>query len=316
MLLAESPFAVQIRSDVGALRTLFVTLFFASVGMMADPAWFLANWAEVLLWLLGVFFGKAIIIYAVCRVFKMGHAYALATGIILAQIGEFSFVLATVARQGGLIDQHVASLAVSVAILSMLLAPYMVSYAQPLARWLVGLLTRSMPEREAPAAVFGTAAGRVYIIGFGPSGHRVAEALLQQGIRPEVIELNPRSAAAAEAMGLRVHIGDASGGEVLSHAGIRGSCVIVVTVPDPGTARLIVRNVRVMTPESIVIARSRYHIAHWEIERSGAAIVVDEENLMGRELAREVLDFLKRVDPMQVSCALPPGAGDAGTDRR
>jgi CPA2 family monovalent cation:H+ antiporter-2 len=118
MLLAESPFAVQIRSDVGALRTLFVTLFFASVRMMADPAWFLGNWAEVLLWLLGVFFGKALIIYAVCRVFKMGHAYALATGIILAQIEELSFVLTTVARQEKVIDHHVASLAVSVAILS------------------------------------------------------------------------------------------------------------------------------------------------------------------------------------------------------
>ncbi len=307
MLLAESPFAVQIRSDIGSLRTLFVTLFFTSVGMLADPAWFAANWMEVLAWLGAVFIGKALIIYGICRVFKMSRAYALATGITLAQIGEFSFVLATVANDGGLIGTDLFALMVSVTILSMFLAPYMVAYARPLADWVLRAVFSG--RRRPPAERAGTAdkpEGRCYVVGFGPSGRRVAEALLSEGIAPEVIELNPRSAAAARAMGLQVHLGDASGGEVVAHAGIRGACVVAVTVPDPRSARAIIQNVRALDPAAFVVARGRYHIAEGELRRAGAAIVVDEEEMVGRELARQVVGFLKAASPEEVACALPP----------
>ncbi|MGE5256208.1 MAG: cation:proton antiporter, partial [Hyphomicrobiales bacterium] len=87
MLLAESPFASQIRADVGSLRTLFVALFFTSVGMLADPRWFLDNWPEVLFWLGVVFSGKALIIFGICVALRMSPAHALATGITLAQVG-------------------------------------------------------------------------------------------------------------------------------------------------------------------------------------------------------------------------------------
>lgn len=312
MLLAESPFAVQIRSDIGSLRTLFVTLFFTSVGMLADPAWFAAHWLEVFGWLGAVFVGKTLIIYGICRLFKMSHAYALATGVTLAQVGEFSFVLATVAKDGGLIGADLFALMVSVTILSMFLAPYMVAYARPLADWV--LRGFAFGRRRPKAAGAGSAErpeGRCYVVGFGPSGRRVAEALLAQGIAPEVIELNPRSVAAAREMGLRVHLGDASGAEVVAHAGIRGACIVAVTVPDPRSARAIIQNVRALDPDAAVVARCRYHIAEEELRRAGADIVVDEEDMVGRELARQVVGFLQAADPGEVACALPPD-GDAG----
>jgi CPA2 family monovalent cation:H+ antiporter-2 len=307
MLLAESPFAVQIRSDIGSLRTLFVTLFFTSVGMLADPGWFAANWVEVLGWLAVVFIGKALIIYGICLMFKMSHAYALASGITLAQVGEFSFVLATVAKDGGLVGADLFALMVSVTILSMFLAPYMVAYARPLADWVLG--TVAPGRRERPAERAGAAertTGRCFVVGFGPSGRRVAEALLAQGIAPEVIELNPQSAAAAREIGLHVHLGDASGGEVVAHAGIRGACVVAVTIPDPRSARAIIQNVRVLDPNATVVARCRYHIAEEELRRAGADVVVDEEDMVGQELARQVVAFLRSVSPEDVACALPP----------
>ena len=101
MLLAESPFATQIRSDIVSLRTLFVTLFFTSIGMLADPQWFLANWVQALLWLCIVFALKTLIVSIVGAVMRMPFSAALATGITLAQIGEFSFVLAAEAHRGG-----------------------------------------------------------------------------------------------------------------------------------------------------------------------------------------------------------------------
>jgi monovalent cation:H+ antiporter-2, CPA2 family len=306
MLLAESPFASQIRADVGSLRTLFVTLFFTSVGMLADPAWFLVHWSEVILWLVVVFLGKTLIIFAIGVGFKMSPVYALAAGITLAQIGEFSFVLANEARNGGMINEHVFSLAVSVTILSMFLAPYMVSFARPAARWIVGrFASGTRREAASPDEQVRGQEGAVYIVGFGPAGRKVARALMELGIRPQVIELNPRSVKAALRMGLKVHMGDASHTDIITHAGIQGACVIVVTVPDPRSAKRILQNIHTLSPSSSVIVRSRYHIATPELWELGAAFAVDEENVVGRELARQVIQFLKDADPNTTTCALP-----------
>jgi CPA2 family monovalent cation:H+ antiporter-2 len=309
MLLAESPFSSQIRADVGSLRTLFVTLFFTSVGMLADPAWFLAHWTSVITWLTVVFVGKALIIFAIGVILKMSPVYALAAGVTLAQIGEFSFVLATEARNGGLIDEDIFSLAVSVTILSMFLAPYMVTYARPLARGLIGFLAPSVRSRDAAAGGPSSERhGGVFIVGFGPSGRKVARTLMDHGLKPEVIELNPASVKAARAMGLMVHLGDASSAEILSHAGVTGSCVIVVTVPDPRSAKRILQNVHALSPASGVIVRSRYNISTMDLWELGAAFVVDEENVVGQEIARQVIEYLKDSDPETVMCALPPDA--------
>jgi CPA2 family monovalent cation:H+ antiporter-2 len=307
MLLAESPFASQIRADVGSLRTLFVTLFFISIGMLADLRWLLSNWIEVLGWLGMVFALKTLIIFAIGVALKMSPVYALAAGITLAQIGEFSFVLAAEAKGGGLIDEHVFSLAVSVTILSMFLAPYMVAYARPAARWILGLLLPAGRLRKAGSDdVPSIKAGGVFIVGFGPAGRKVARALLEKGITPHVIELNPNSIKAALRMGLNVHLGDASNAEIITHAGIHGACVIVVTVPDPRSAKRILQNIHAWSPASSVIVRSRYHIATQELWELGAAFTVDEENVVGRELARQVIDFLQEADPEITECALPP----------
>ena len=307
MLLAESPFSSQIRADVGSLRTLFVTLFFTSVGMLADPAWFLAHWIAVLVWLTVVFVGKALIIFGIGVILKMSPVYALAAGITLAQIGEFSFVLATEARNGGLIDEGVFSLAVSVTILSMFLAPYMVTYARPLARALIGFLAPSVRSRDADVGDASSERhGGIFIVGFGPSGRMVARALMDHGLKPEVIELNPNSVKAARAMGLTVHLGDASSAEILAHAGVTGSCVIVVTVPDPRSAKRILQNIHALSPASGVIVRSRYNISTMDLWELGAAFVVDEENVVGQEIARQVIEYLKDSDPETVACALPP----------
>jgi CPA2 family monovalent cation:H+ antiporter-2 len=106
-------------------------------------------------------------------------------------------------------------------------------------------------------------------------------------------------------MGLKVHLGDASHADIVTHAGIQGACVIVVTVPDPRTAKRVLQNIRAMSPSSSVIVRSRYHIATPELWEMGAAFAVDEENVVGRELARQVVQFLKDADPDTTTCALP-----------
>jgi CPA2 family monovalent cation:H+ antiporter-2 len=269
-----------------------------------------ANWATVLSTFGIVFVGKTLIIFVICVMLRMNPVYALATGITLAQIGEFSFVLATVARNGGLIDDPLFFRAVSITILSMFFAPYMVAYARPAARAVIGLFSvKTALQADGDPKDSRARRGRVLVVGFGPSGRKVADALLKRDITPEVVELNPASIKAAKKMGLTVHLGDASNADVISHVGIEDSCVIVVTVPDPRSARQILQSIHAISPGTSVIIRSRYNIATRELWELGAAFVVDEENVVGQELARQVIEFLKEADPEAVECALPPDEG-------
>ncbi len=113
--------------------------------MLADPDWFLRHLHLVAICSILVVAGKAAIIYAIARFLKYNPVQALATGLTLAQIGEFSFVLASAAREGRLIDTNQFALVVSVTIVSMFLAPYMVAYAEVWAQWLV---RRLFPARQ------------------------------------------------------------------------------------------------------------------------------------------------------------------------
>jgi len=306
MLLAESPFATQIRSDIVSLRTLFVTLFFTSIGMLANPGWFLSNWIQALFWLAVVLLLKAIIIFGIGTLLRIRPVPALATGIALAQIGEFSFVLATEAHRGGIIAGGDFDLIVTVTILSMFLAPYMVTYALPLADRVRSTFEkrREPPGPEAAAGPVPSHCIRTFIIGFGPAGQQVADQLLENGVSPTVIELNPASAAIARRKDLPVHMVDATSSDAISHVGITGMCLAIVTVPDPRSSQAIIRNIRLFAPETTIIARSRYHIASDSLKAAGASLVVDEENTIGDELARETVESLRDVRREALGCAL------------
>ncbi len=300
MLLAESPFAVQFRSDISSLRTLFVTLFFTSIGMLADPGWFLSNWIPALFLLLLVYVLKGSIICLICLVFRFNLITSLATGITLAQIGEFSFVLASEAYRGGIVAENEFDLIVTVTILSMFLAPYMTTYALPLARRFVNVFSKHMGTREP--AMEEVTADHFFIIGFGPAGQRVADVLLENGISPAVIELNPKTAAVAREKKLTVHLADATNSDIISHIGIKDACMVIVTVPDPRSANEIIRNLRLYSSKLLIIARSRYHSSSRSLSTAGANVVVDEEFTIGHELAREVIKSFQGAGRNDMGC--------------
>jgi CPA2 family monovalent cation:H+ antiporter-2 len=312
MMLAESGFAGQLLSDIGSLRTLFVTLFFTSIGMLIDPQWFITHLHWIVAGLAGMLIGKVIIVYFIARLFKCSPVQSLATGITLAQIGEFSFVLATAAYGFGLFGDDMFKWIVSVTIMSILISPFMVTHATSVSR---GILTRmsrhlvlfpgdvDMQQQREPE--------RIFIIGFGPAGQKVADALLENKMTPAVIEMKPKTARMAQKRGLTVHMGDAASEDVLNHAGVTGACLVVVTIPDPRAARFIVETVRRIAPGATVIARGRYHIHNREIEKAGAHLIIDEENMVGEQLANAVLDCLSGTGNISCACSLPSLPEDA-----
>lgn len=293
MFLAESPFAAQIRADVAPLRTLFVTLFFSSIGMLANPAWIFQHWRLVAIGAAAVFVGKTVVIYVVARLFHSSRHDALATGFTLAQIGEFSFVLAIVAKTSGVISENTFFLVVSVAVVMLFFAPSMVALSQPLAEVLIDrkifFRCKKLKRREVKEELVRD---RIFIIGFGPAAQRVAEIFISNNLRPTVIEQNPNTAKIAHRYELPVHVGDARRPEVLEQAGVDVACVVVVTIPDPRASRAVIEQVRSIAPDVVVVARARYNLLRWELEAAGATVIVDEEDEVGRELSNEALKVI------------------------
>ncbi len=296
MLMAESPYATQIRADISSLRTLLITLFFSSIGMLGDPVWALQHWLPITLLVVAIVIGKALIVWIVMAILGQTHRHALAAGLCLAQVGEFSFVLAEVARQRTLEDGTVSGflpndlfmLVISSTIVTLFLTPYLVTQAPRISNRVVVTLERFKilrPTHHVDEAFAELMEDHILIIGFGPSGRAVGEALVEHSDRVVVVDLNPHLIKAAERLGLRAQLGDARYGEILDHLYLPLAAAVVVTVPDPDAARTIIHHVRHLAPNVPVIARSRYHVHRFELEFAGAQVVVDEERVMGAKLA-------------------------------
>jgi CPA2 family monovalent cation:H+ antiporter-2 len=300
MLLAESPYATQIRSDIVPLRTLFVTLFFSSIGMLSDPAWAAENWLVLVGFVAAVVVGKTAITTGVVRLFRCPLGQSLATGVVLAQVGEFSLVVASVAQDGQLIGPHIFNLIVAALVVTLFLTPYLMAAAPQLATLIGRRLTTCENTLAHPQEdrLSDTLSGHLVIVGFGPAGQRVAEAIMTEPHHKiVVVELNSRTADAALAYELETYIGDATREEVLERVHVNTAVAVVVTLPDPSTARLVVRRVRGLAPNTFIIVRARYHVHRWQLDVAGAHAVVDEEDQVGVSIAAEVLTRFRRVDP-------------------
>lgn len=289
ILLGSSPFAAQVRAEVAPLRTLLLTLFFAAIGLAGDPGWAWANAGMVSGAVAAIACGKALVAALVCRAVGVPSAVALAAGLCLAQIGEFSFVIAEVARAGGLLDGTAHRLVVTATIGSLALSPFLVAAARRIARM------RPQPgAMHAHDAAAGAGAPRVVLVGYGPAGRRAFERLRALGCgHVDVIESNPALAAVAVTDGARTHVGDAGRLDVLEHVGIRGADVVAVTTADLDAVRHVTALVRSIAPRTRIVARARYAATVQDMAVAGADRVVDEESIVGERIADDVAPMLR-----------------------
>ncbi len=292
ILLADLEFAEQIRADVMPLRAAFVTLFFASIGMLAAVPSGLGIFYAVVLALL-IFVLKCAVITGIALLLRKTLKVALRTGIVLAQIGEFSFVLAQIAVGKGVLSGELFDLLLTSAVLMLLLTPYMIQYAGPFSRWLADHLTASSRQRMAIGrferhSELAQIRGRVIVIGFGPAGQAVCRALKGEAIPYFILETNFATVSLS-----RVHepieIGDATQPEILEHAGVRHAAAVVVSIPDPGISRIVISQCRLIAPGVPVLVRARYSLFANTLRDAGASTIVDEEHVVGETLAAETL---------------------------
>jgi len=254
MVLSESDYGHQALSDIIPLRDLFGLLFFASVGMLLDPAFLMDHLVQVVVLLLAVSFGKGIIFAVLAKVFAYGNVIPLAVGLGLFQVGEFSFVLATVGVSTNSIDHELYALILTTAILTMILTPLVSGQTARL----YSLRKRLFKHEPLETLNFPDEGLRQHavIVGGGRVGARIAGVLKGFGLPLVIVELDHRRVQSAQADCIPVVYGDATHEIVLEATEIGAARLLVVTTPDVVTARTIIANAKRQNGRLNVVVRT------------------------------------------------------------
>jgi monovalent cation:H+ antiporter-2, CPA2 family len=290
LVLAESPFATQIRADLTPLSAVFITLFFASIGTVVSLPLNAGFFVMLALAAVAVMVGKAAITAIGIWFLQRSLRTALITGVVISQVGEFTFVVAQNGYQAGLISAEAFQFTLGISLLTLIATPFAIRSAPLLA----ATLLRRVPTAKRGALESQKPGGgwrRVIVIGFGPAGQQVVSRLLEKKVPLLVLEMNPNTVSEHRSR-LSIELGDATQREVLQHIGVGQSLSVIVTIPDPATARLICAAVQRMAPGVRIVVRSRYHHYSETLRLAGAGRVVDEEQFVGYKLADEAIDSL------------------------
>lgn len=291
MMLGSSAFATQIRADVAPLQVVLLTLFFGAAGMVADPVWILSNAHIVGAIVACLTLGKLLIVFVIFLAFGQTVRVAAATGLCLAQVGEFAFVLGSIGRADGVVTEDTYALVVSTAIVSFFLSAFLVPVAPRFGNWIAARFGAGASEGSESDA--SHAAPDVAIIGFGPSGEIASRPLIDRGLRVVVIDLNQQGVRKASRLGFHGQVGDATQSDVLEHAHLGHCKAVVITIPHHRSAITILEHVRNVVPHAHVIARSRYERFSQDYVAAGAHVVTGDEEQVGESLASHLTDWIE-----------------------
>jgi CPA2 family monovalent cation:H+ antiporter-2 len=290
LVLSQSDYSHQALADVEPLRDVFAMLFFVSVGMLLDPAFLIQNAGTVALVVVLVFVVKGLVFAGVVRAFGYGNIIPFAVGLGLFQVGEFSFVIARVGLEDGAISQRSYSILLTTAVITMSLTPFAMRLAPLLyGRWRERFPRETMSTFNLPERGLRD---HVVIAGYGRVGSFVARLLARLDQPFVVVDPNPGRADEARDAGYPVVYGDAAAEPVLEAAGVRRARLVIVTVPDPVGARLVVERARSINPNVHVVARTTTVEQVEELGRLGIYEAVHPESEAGLELGRQALSHL------------------------
>jgi CPA2 family monovalent cation:H+ antiporter-2 len=295
VVISESDLSHQASADALPFQDAFAVLFFVSVGMLFDPAVLVERPLQVLGAVLIILIGKSLAALAIVLAFRYPARTALIVAASLAQIGEFSFILAGLGVALNLLPPEGHSLVLAGALLSITANPLIFAAATGLERW-VRASPRLAEWLERPAGALAELPAGVdeealrdhaVLIGHGRVGAPVAHALEQQGIPYVVVEQNREEVEALRARGLPALFGDASRPGILEHAHLERARLLVVSSPDAFQARLILDHARKVNPDIDTVVRTHSDEERAHLERTGVGRAVVGE----RELALAIIRY-------------------------
>lgn len=295
MVLADSDYSHQATAEILPFRDVFNSLFFVSIGMLLSVTALLQNIGAVVALVVGLIAGKALIVWLVIRILGYPQRIATMTALSLAQIGEFSFVLARAGQASELLPQSDYQSFLAASIISMIATPFLISLA-PQAGYLMQTFLKdgSLPdvantEEDIHLTSSGGLQQHVIIVGYGLNGRNLARVLRAVGIPYTILEVNAQVVRNAKENGEKINFGDATRREVLIHAGVEDAWTLVLAMSDPQAARRTVDQARRLNRDLHVIVRTRYVSEITELFELGANEVIPEEFETSIEIFARVL---------------------------
>jgi len=277
MLISETRYRYQVESDIASFRDILLGLFFISVGMLLDFHYLINHIGLVLALLAGFVLFKALVIAALTRIFGFEMGVGIRTGIILAQAGEFSFVILALGLEQKLIGGNDLQLVLAASLISMVAAPFVIQYNGRIARKLVKSYTRNSSQVvEELEGVAKDLKDHVIICGYGRSGQYLGRFLKEENIPFIALDIDPTRVHEAAAAGQHVMYGDAGRRIVLQAAGGARAKALIVSYSDMRASMKVLHVAQEAYPKLPVIVRT-YDDAHMdEFREAGATEVVPE----------------------------------------
>ena len=248
VLLSESSYRHQLETDVEPFRGLLLGLFFLAVGMALDLAVVWDNWRLILISVIALTALKMLAIYGLARLFKASHREGMERLVLMAQGGEFAFVLYSAALSVGLINLEENAVLTAIIILSMVMTPlYLALHDRFMPKPVVSTEGLQAPEDDGDA---------VLLIGFGRFGQVVSQPLLSTGHRVSIIDSDPEMIRTAQTFGFKVYFGDGTRLDTLRAAGAAHARAVVIAVDNQGAATRIAHLLHDVCPLVPVFARA------------------------------------------------------------
>lgn len=286
LILAESDYSHQIVAEIQPFKSIFNSILFVSIGLLVNLQFITQNYLTIGGAGLGVLFLKALIIIGIVLLMKYPLRIAIIIGFGLAQVGEFSFILAEAGFGFNLIDDYYFNVFLAVIILTMILTPFIFKFLPMIAEKsnMIPSISGDKGKRKAELS------DHVIIVGFGLNGRNLARVLRETGIKYTVVEMNPDTVKKEKSGGENIIFGDVAKEEILHNAGIEKARMIVFAISDPASTKLALRACKDMNPEVYTLVRTRYVNEIDELKRLGADIIIPEEFETSLQIFRSVLE--------------------------
>ncbi len=277
MIMSESPLSQSATREALPLRDAFAVLFIVSVGKLFEPAIVLRQPLPLLATLLIILFGKSLAAYVIVRAFGHSTGTALIISASLAQIGEFSFILVSLAVALQVLPDEGRDLILAGAIISIVLNPAFfeaIELLRPMFARKAGAATSAKPDSTVEPLVPTTLTNHIVVIGYGRVGKTIVDEIKRRGLPLVVIEDNPEIAAQAASAGYETVTGNAAASEILAAANARNARAIFIAIPNGFEAGQVVAQTREMKPSLRVVARAHSDAEAEHLRHFGADHVI------------------------------------------
>jgi CPA2 family monovalent cation:H+ antiporter-2 len=298
LIVGQSNYGRQVQAEVVPLRDIFATFFFVTVGMLVDISYVAAHPLAVVAVVAAIVGGKTLVAGGVAALLHYPAKAAIRVGFLLANIGEFSFLLAQIGLNRGVVGQGIYSQVIAGAVISIILSPLLIRGGNVIAEAIGRLAERRPVEPRPDRVVSFFSEGRrwedfltehVVICGYDGVGHNLAMTLTQLNVPYVVVELNPAVVARLQRDGVPVIFGDAASPVVLSRARLTRARTVAITIPDPPTARDVVDLVRRLSPKvNIVVRQPRSGNGIGSLSTNGT-VVVHPDFETSQEFVRHII---------------------------